>query len=339
MTLRSITCVGRIQSDGNLPLTDKGFYYSDTETNPTVNNSMIWSDMNASIDLYGTYKSQITGLTEATDYYINSYATNSMGTTVSTNPQKVTTSGIINYPVITINILQNGIGKALCEMGTTNLLTISGVTIKNDETIFTNGYINQESSPIPQNPIITFSGYVPSYNTSTSTPPVQINFSPIAKLVDTWKIIHKIYYNCGNPQYQISGTTSVDGVYPFLWTLNPNFMPDDYFLARGSYISNYFYINASITPNNIKPTNGKIISKREDIRFLVTPYNSNYRALHFAYPSSYGNIQFKLGENGSWGTQTLHNVNVSTGNLGQNYGITTRYSEPFKVLKYNFIRL
>lgn len=337
MSLRSIMCIGKIQNDGNLPIIDKGFCYSDTEPHPDMN-SNVFSAASAIINPdTNEFTAEITGLTEATVYWINSYATNSKGVSVSnyTETKMIKTFGIVNFPTITVYVLDNGINKNVYEMGTSNLLTLSGETVKNEESVFINGYINQTSSPQPSNPIMAWDVFTSTYSTSNKIPPININFSPRKDEQISWIMAHDVYYNCGSPQYQISASTVSEGVFPFLWVLKPSIMPSDYFSARGLYENDYFYINASNPPNLIKPTNGKIIEKRKNLTFKVTPIDSNHKVLNLGYPSYYGAIKFKLGE-GAWGSKSLLDVNMSTGKYSANYGIVNRYSYPFKILQYTF---
>jgi len=338
MSLRSIRCIGKIQNDGNLPIIDKGFCYSDTEPHPNMS-SNVFSAASAIIDPdTNEFTAEITGLKEATVYWINSYARNSKGVSLSnyTETKMIKTFGIVNFPTITVYVLDNGINKNVYEMGTSNLLTLSGETVKNEESVFINGYINQTSNPQPSNPIMAWYDFVPTYSTSNKTPPININFSPREEEPASWIMTHDVYYNCGSPQYQISASTVSDGVFPFLWVLKPSIMPRDYFSARGLYENDYFYMNASDSTNLTMPTNGKIIEKRQNLTFKITPSSSKYSVLNLGYPSYYGDIRYKI-DNGDWGHRTLREYTMNTGKFSARYEIVDRYFHSFKILQLPFV--
>lgn len=250
----------------------------------------------------GSFSAIITGLTEATLYYVNSYAINSLGIDYSNNSISVTTKGLSVYPTISINITHNNINKSLYEIGTTNMLVVSGETIKNDETIFNNGWLNQISNPQPINPIRSWSGWLEKYDTSYP-PQTLINFSPIDTNELSWSMTQTSYYNCGNPSYIISSTSTIEAVFPFLWVLKDQIMSNTtYFNPESSVGNNYFYYESSYL--QFSYYNGKKIQKKpnpyEEIEFLVTPSNT-YKFFQLGFPLNYGNkIQYKDWSTNAW---------------------------------------
>ena len=74
ITSTSAKSGGKITSDGGAAITARGVCWS-TNANPTITNSKTTDGAGI-----GTFTSSLTGLTVATQYYVRSYATNSLGT-------------------------------------------------------------------------------------------------------------------------------------------------------------------------------------------------------------------------------------------------------------------
>ena len=85
------TVGGNVASDGGAAVTDMGIYYG-TSSNPETTGTKLQIGSGT-----GTFSTSLTGLTANTTYYIQAYATNSVGT-VYGNEQNFTTSSI--NPVI-----------------------------------------------------------------------------------------------------------------------------------------------------------------------------------------------------------------------------------------------
>lgn len=343
MALKNLTCKGKITNTGSLGIIDKGFCYSLTTTYPTLADS-VWSVTDA-VDPNGNYKGTITGLTQATYYYVNAYAINSMGVSYSAADQIVwiKTTGIVYFPIISVSITNNGIPQTVYEMGTSSNLVVSGETIKWDETLFTNGYLNQISSPPPpgSNTIMNWTGYQSTYiTTPNSNPPptnITVNFSPIALDQGSWFMRQEAYYNCGSPQYTINSTITIDAVFPFLWVLKSGYQGQQYFNPTVMVGNSYFYYEASVAPNPTTPFNGKLIEKMGDKTIWVTPDNNDHKILVIGYPASYGIIQYSGSTTGGWVNATLQNTLVSTGSGGAQFGIVTPWPTcSYYVLQYQF---
>ena len=92
ITQNSATCGGNVTSDGGDAVTSRGVCWS-TSQNPTIANSKT-NDGNG----IGNFSSNITSLNSFTTYYINAYATNSVGTAYGTEISFTTSSNIISNP-------------------------------------------------------------------------------------------------------------------------------------------------------------------------------------------------------------------------------------------------
>lgn len=339
--LRNLYCTGQIQSTGNSSIIDRGFCYSTTESYPTIENSNRWSVPGSGTYFYST----ITGLTQATYYYINSYAINEIGIDYS-DPEDtmyVRTLGISVYPTITCNITYNGLNIDLFEMGTTNAFVVSGVINKNDEdeSNFSNGYLNQISSPKANNPIKTWTGYVSTY--STNNPPINVNFVPTSSDIESWTMTQTAYYNIVGPEsYQINGTDNVSSVFPILWILKDSFQSLETYYNPVSQTFDYFYYQCSSNPNPTKPKNGKIIINKEDFTFQMSVESSSNSYFHLACPVGYGNFTFNVNGGLYIANPNYSNYLVGTGYYGNQFGIINQWMYnnnlgwPYKILKYHF---
>ena len=328
---RYINCVGRITNTGALGIIDKGFCYSKTEPHPDITNSLRWSEPSATLP-DGTFASTLSGLTESTYYWINSYAINSMGIDYSDPDQTIyiKTGGVTILPTITVNITKNGLDKNIFEIGTSSNLVVSGEITKNDETTFNGGGITQSSSPPPStNPILTWTGYQATYTTVNP-----VIYAPTTNQ-DSWNFKEKAYEYCGSPQYTIEANDSVEAVFPFLWVLKNSVVTAGYF-SPISTTTDYFYYQASSTPAPA-PKNGKLIETKGDKTFMMTPSSSSYKYLYLGYPAFYGNIQYSL--NGTLWAQNpnLTTTNVGTGSYGYQFGIVNPWPwYSYKILTYAF---
>lgn len=87
ITSSSASCGGEVLNTGGYDVIARGVCWS-TSSNPTTSNSKTTNGSGL-----GSFSSSLTGLTEATTYYVRSYATNSLGT-VYGNQVSFTTSSI-----------------------------------------------------------------------------------------------------------------------------------------------------------------------------------------------------------------------------------------------------
>ena len=94
ITTTSALLTAEITSDGGLPITAKGFYYSSTNSTPTEADSHVESTAEGNSIRYA-----LTGLTAHTTYYVRAYATNERGTTMGA-VRSFTTSDDRTVPVV-----------------------------------------------------------------------------------------------------------------------------------------------------------------------------------------------------------------------------------------------
>ena len=84
----SLVCHGTIFSDGGFTITERGFCYSSTNANPTI------EDMHATGGVgTGSYSCTLLSLSASTTYYLRAYATNSTGTKYGEVLSVTTTDG------------------------------------------------------------------------------------------------------------------------------------------------------------------------------------------------------------------------------------------------------
>jgi hypothetical protein len=102
ITQTSATSGGNVTSDGGAAVTARGVVWS-TNQNPTIqNNQGITSDGAGT----GTFTSNLTGLSPATQYYVRAYATNSNGTAYG-NQQSFSTDSPTGVPVVSTAAVTN----------------------------------------------------------------------------------------------------------------------------------------------------------------------------------------------------------------------------------------
>lgn len=90
------TLKARIASHGGLPITAKGFYYSDTNTNPGEGDQRITAT-NAETDSIIAW---VEGLASHTTYHVRAFATNARGTSVSEEVYTFTTADNRTVPTV-----------------------------------------------------------------------------------------------------------------------------------------------------------------------------------------------------------------------------------------------
>ncbi len=71
----SATLNGNVITDGNSPITERGFYWSSTNNNPGIGDNKIVVE-----GTIGSYSAELSGLELNTSYYVRAYATNNIGT-------------------------------------------------------------------------------------------------------------------------------------------------------------------------------------------------------------------------------------------------------------------
>ena len=92
----SATCGGRVNSDGNDAITERGIYYGEFPNPETAGTKMVHANKGT-----GLFSFNLTGLNPETTYYVKAYATNSKGT--SYGVEKTFTTPAITAPVVITN--------------------------------------------------------------------------------------------------------------------------------------------------------------------------------------------------------------------------------------------
>lgn len=338
----SIFCKGEIKNTPYPLIFQRGFVYSQINSNPTIGGPNCLDIPGTMIDITG-FTATINNLLETSDVFIKSYATNSQGTVYSSNMITI----VVNKPTMTVKIVKNDVVYEAYEMGTQTQLVVSGTTTPNNETKFNTLSINQISSPIVPNPIKTWTGLKTTFR-SDETPPANINFSPIHTNDKSWTIEHNLIYNCGTSPntYNITASTIADAVFPYMWVLKSGSFVINlsnvaaYCAGTLPYnTNNYFFYEAStppLLPNN--PINGKlIVKKKEGGTFYIemTPTASNYKLI-FGFPKSYGTVQFKIND-GTWFNPSYSGITgVSTGTNGGNFGIVNSWLTDYQIAYHQF---
>jgi hypothetical protein len=322
---KDLNCVANLQSGGGLTISDKGFCLSTTDPFPTMSSDIVWSVPGA-ITPPSDFSDNVSGLTEITWYYVRAYAINSIGVAYS-NVIQQRTGGLVNYPTITCYITDNfGIPRRVYEMGTSTNITVSGETVKNDETIFNGGKVDENW--ITNQTILTW----PPPSTYLATYTINRTFSPIGNIQNqkSWTMTDTATAYCGSPQYNITGTDTIEAVFPFIWSIRSTTigLPTSFFTANSCVSpppTNYFYEEASNFQLNQILVSGKSIIKKPAIGQVITltmwPHkvqNVDLKYLVFGYPSSYGTgIQFSL-DNVLWGHPIITTQTVGSGNIVAN---------------------
>lgn len=87
------TCGGNVTSDGSLSVTSRGICYS-TKSNPTISDTKVASGSGT-----GAFTCNLTGLSDATTYYVRAYAINGKGTAYG--EQRIFTTLTYSLPTLT----------------------------------------------------------------------------------------------------------------------------------------------------------------------------------------------------------------------------------------------
>ncbi|NLU39477.1 MAG: hypothetical protein GXX78_11385, partial [Bacteroidales bacterium] len=94
----SATLNGNVITDGNSPITERGFYWSSTNNNPGIGDNKIVVE-----GTIGSYSAELSGLEHAT-YYVRAYATNIQGTAYGNVVQFITSQSQTVPAVTTTSI-------------------------------------------------------------------------------------------------------------------------------------------------------------------------------------------------------------------------------------------
>lgn len=151
---RQINLTGYLDSDGGLEITNRGFLYSRSTSNPTWNDSRL--QLSGGFEWSGTIGNLENG---NVTYYVRSYAVNALGTTLGPVSSFTT-------PNITIPIVRNGSVSNI----TATTATISGIVDSDGNgTISYTGFLLSQNYPPGSANTYTGYGYSSSNNTFSSS--------------------------------------------------------------------------------------------------------------------------------------------------------------------------
>jgi len=133
VTTSSATVAGNVLTDNGATITERGFVYSMTETNPTTSHSKATVSGTT-----GTMSREITGLSIGTKYYFRAYATNARGTgygnvysftTLPGNPSNLVATTLDKDKVSLTWVKGNGGNYTIVRRGTTPPANINSGTL------------------------------------------------------------------------------------------------------------------------------------------------------------------------------------------------------------------
>ncbi len=139
-TATSITAKGEVTDNGGYNVTERGFCYSLTNSEPTLNDTKVVSGSGN-----GSFNASITDLTAATTYYVRAYATNSIGTsygkavsvTTKDGKSSVTASEATNITALsaTVSVTVSDAGGAILQSCGICWATTENPTIDNNKAV------------------------------------------------------------------------------------------------------------------------------------------------------------------------------------------------------------
>ncbi len=147
VTQNSFTVNGKVQTDGSTTVSQRGFVYSSSNPNPTLDDSHVNSGSGN-----GTFTSTITGLTAGITYYVRAYATNQNGTFYGSEVAVTTTATSPSTVPSVTTIAVTDVGKFRA--------TVSGsVTSDGGENVTQRGFVyGTSSNPTTSNSMMTSGG-------------------------------------------------------------------------------------------------------------------------------------------------------------------------------------
>jgi uncharacterized protein (TIGR02145 family) len=123
VTTNSATIGAEVVSQGNSPITTRGFAYS-TSPSPTTSNQVL--TVSGSI---GTYQATLAGLNSNTTYYVRAFATNTAGTSYG-NQVSFTTLTPSELPTVTTGVVTNITTTSAAVGGSVTSSGSSAVTVR-----------------------------------------------------------------------------------------------------------------------------------------------------------------------------------------------------------------
>ena len=177
-TNTSVTVTSILTTDGGSVITARGICYAVYPTVPTIASSKV-----AISNFIGTYITNITGLTQNTNYYFVGYATNSLGTAYTGAIAHSTTNIIITTTTTTLPITTTTTTRPITTTTTTSPITTTTTTLAifaPTVTTGTAGTITFNSVIVSNNQSINNGSTITSYGVVFS------NYNSSPTLSDSW---------------------------------------------------------------------------------------------------------------------------------------------------------
>lgn len=317
----NIQCIGNVDNNGGSNLTSVGFYYTGSTTPET------YGSESASLPttLPSQFTTTLTSLSAGTDYMIKSYATNSVGTTLSA-PMIIKTLGVINPAVISFSAVFRNF-ENFCEFGSQSIVTTSCDITPNDE-VFLNFFQIQTYNMIIPNPAwlqILLNdppaalplSINPITQTYTLNVPIPINSSQ-----ESMDITSIATLKFGNPTYTLTKSVTNYAVYPILYVVDTTNSHSASYYDENThgegYKGNLFYNDALASYTN--GTGGySLINTSQQIIVYNRLGSSAY--VHIGYPVGYGELSIEGVDMSGVIPQTMSVRGEPYGNWYHNYYI------------------
>ena len=224
-------------------------------------------------------------------------------TNVGTTTDVAAFLNAVFFPFISATISING--NVLYEIGTTNSVGISGATNANDETVFSNGRLDQTYPSIVT--IYSF-GSATSYSTSVTFSPNQ----SIASSLEYRYVAYQTVGNNGTPTTINSSVKYVQSCYPYLYGISSANL-------RTGGTTTYTALNG-----------GKIIGTKSN---RTVTFTGTAVYLYFCYPASYGVLTSILDQNSF---EQITAFNRTTVNVVSS-GLVNNWSEPYYIYQSDIV--
>ncbi|MBP5723460.1 MAG: hypothetical protein J6X18_07820, partial [Bacteroidales bacterium] len=208
------TAKAKVVADGGATVTERGFCYSTSNTNPTLSDSKITVGNGT-----GNFNYSFTGLTDNTTYYIRSYATNSVGTaygstinfttTEITAPTVATTTATnVSYTSVTLGgNVTNENGATVTERGVC-YSTSTNPTISNSKKAVGSGTGSFSIKITELNKNVTYYARAYAINSKGTSYGSVVSFTTtlVGAIQGEFSVsaTKKVYFSQGNLQYQAS---------------------------------------------------------------------------------------------------------------------------------------
>ncbi|MBR3947124.1 MAG: hypothetical protein IKJ56_08520, partial [Bacteroidales bacterium] len=208
------TAKAKVVADGGATVTERGFCYSTSNTNPTLSDGKITVGNGT-----GNFNYSFTGLTDNTTYYIRSYATNSVGTAygntinfttieITAPTVAATTATNVSYTSVTLGgNITNDNGATVTERGVC-YSTSTNPTISNSKKDVGSGTGSFSIKITELNKNVTYYARAYAINSKGTSYGSVVSFTTtlVGAIQGEFSVsaTKKVYFSQGNLQYQAS---------------------------------------------------------------------------------------------------------------------------------------